>query len=138
MYKNLQKIKKTNYFPEEFKNKQAIYKSYLFANSQEEDLEDDIVFLDKRTFTISNKKYEAYFYKSKPHANSKSYDKDWKLSYVAFQLKETIGVDYYHIETSQDIDETKPIHEVIDISVEKIKLKNRKRVNLVENNYLDY
>jgi hypothetical protein len=85
-----------------------------------------------------NKQYEAYFYKAKPHVNSTSYNKGWAMSFIAFHKKETIGTEVYHQEKNQNIDETKLISQIIDISVEKIKLKKRKRVNLTENNYLDY
>ena len=138
LYKKLNSIKKTSLFPLAYKTKEEIYKSYLFDQNQKQDLKDSIVFIEKREFIISNKKYETYFYKSKPHKNSKSYNKDWKLSFITFLRKEEIGIKAYQEETNNTIDETKPLKEIIDLSVEKIKLKNRKRVNLEENNYLDY
>ncbi|GGF79980.1 TraB/GumN family protein [Wenyingzhuangia marina] len=138
LYKKLENIKRTDIFPKKYKTKEEIYKSYLFKNNQKENLQDTIVFIDKKEFIKSKIPYEVYFYKSKPHINSNSYDKNWKLSYISFKKKEEIGIKHYYKMENKAIDETKPIEKTIEIATEKIKLKDRKRVNLEETNYYGY
>ncbi|MFY0603433.1 MAG: TraB/GumN family protein [Flavobacteriaceae bacterium] len=131
LYTSLDKINRTDLFPKKYKTKKEVYKAILFDNEMNEKLKDSLVFLEIRDFKIATKTYEVYFFKSKPHKNSKSYNKDWKLNYIAFEKKGTqIFVKPYHKETSEKLDETKPIEEILDISIEKIKLEGRKRVNL--------
>lgn len=138
LFKKLEKIKETALFPDEYKTKEEIYKSYLFKGRQRQNLQDSIVFLGTKEFVKSKKTYEVYYYKSKPHPNSNSYNKDWKLNYISFEKKKTIGVDHYYQKTRQSIDETKTIEKVIEIATEKIRLKDRDRVHLDENNSYNY
>ncbi|MGY6649990.1 TraB/GumN family protein [Wenyingzhuangia sp. IMCC45574] len=138
LFKKLNKINKTDIFPKEYKTKEEVYKSYLFKSNKNNGLKDSIAFIGTRDFKLAKTPYEVYFYKSKPHPNSKSYNKDWKLSYIAFKKEATIGVKSYHKKTNQTLDETKEIDKVLDIETEKIRLKNRKRVNLEEDRYPRY
>lgn len=135
LYKKLHEIKRTDIFPKEFRSKEEIYKAILFSEKETKKLKDSLVFIERRDFKVSDKTYEVFFFKTKPHVNSESYNKDWKLNYIAFEKKgKEIFVKYYHKEMGEDLDETKPIDEVLDISVEKIKLKGRERVNLSTSN----
>lgn len=138
LYKELEKIEQTDVFPTEYKTKKEIYKSYLFKKQQKQGLQDSIVFIETREFVKSEKTYEVYYYKSKPHPNSKSYNKDWQLSYITFEKKEKIGVKSYDKKNYQKIDETKTIEKVLEIATEKIRLKDRKRVNLNDTNRYHY
>lgn len=135
LYKKLYKIGRTDIFPKKYHTKQEVYKAILFKDNETKKLKDSLVFIKKKEFKKADKTYEVFFFKTKPHANSNSYNKDWKLRYICFRKKDgEIFVDYYHKATNEELDETKPIDEVLDINVEKIRLKGRERVNLSSNN----
>lgn len=135
LYEKLHKIGRTEVFPKKFHTKQEVYKAILFKDNLVKKLKDSLVFLKRKEFEKGENTYEVYFFKTKPHVNSNSYNKDWKLNYICFKKKgEEIFVDYYHKATNEELDETKPIDEILDISLEKIKLKGRERVNLSSKN----
>ena len=137
LYKKLNKINKTNLFPKEYSSKKEIYKAYLFDTKQEKDLKDSIIYIGKRDFTLHNKKFEGYFYKSKAHENNtKSYNKEWRMNYVIVANEDAmVSLKTSGNFNNQNFDTTKPIDEVMDLLVEKFRLKDRKRVNVSTNNY---
>ena len=49
-----------------------------------------------------------------------------------------INIDYITSKKDERFDITKPTEEVIDLLIEKERLKNRKRVNIKTNNYNNY
>lgn len=131
LYEKLHEINRTDLFPKEYGSKEEIYKALLFKGEHTKQLKDSLVFIEKRNFKVADKAYEVFFYKTKPHKNADVYNKDWKLNYIAFENKKgKVFVKHYHKKKGESLDETKPIAEVLDISVEKIKLKGRDRVNL--------
>lgn len=135
LYKKLHEIDRVDVFPKEYNSKKEIYKALLFSDKQTKKLKDSLVFIKRKEFEKGGKTYEVYFFKTKPHVNSDSYNKDWKLNYICFEKKDgEIFVEYYAKDTAEQLDETKPIDEVLDNNVEKIKLKGRKRVNLSSRN----
>lgn len=135
LYEKLHKIDRTDIFPKEYHTKKEVYKAILFKHSSTKKLKDSLIFIDKKEFKKGTKTYEVFFFKTKPHVNSNSYNKDWKLNYICFEKEgDKILVNYYHKGSNEELDETKPIDEVLDISVEKIKLKGRDRVNLSSKN----
>ncbi len=137
LYKKLRKIDKTTLFPKAYSSKKEIYKALLFSKKQEKDLKDSIVFIAKRNFMIKNDTFEGYFYKSKPHANNtKEYNKDWKMNYIIVKNSEKkINIDFRTSKRKERFETTKPIEEVVDLLIEKERLKNRKRVNIKTNSY---
>ncbi|PQJ80941.1 hypothetical protein BTO18_06920 [Polaribacter porphyrae] len=139
-YKKLHEINKTDLFPKKYNSKKEVYKALLFKSETKKELKDSIVFLDKRDFSISNKKYEGYFYKSKINKNStKTYGKEWKMNYIIVENKENeIVIKPKTLRVKLNLDTTKPISEIIDDIVEENRLKNRKRVNLNPNKYVNY
>lgn len=140
LYKKLHKIDKTNLFPKEYSSKKEVYKSLLFSKKQERDLKDSIVFISKRKFIIKDDTFEGYFFKSKPHANNtKEYNKDWKMNYIIVKNSDKkINIDFITSKKKQGYETTKPIEEVIDLLIEKERLKDRKRVNIKTNSYNNY
>ncbi len=135
LYQKLHAIGRTDIFPKEYHTKQEVYKALLFKYTSTKKLKDSVVFIKKQEFKKGDSTYEVFFFKTKPHVNSDSYDKDWKLNYICFKKEgSTIFVDYYHKGSNEELDETKPIDEVLDITVEKIRLKGRDRVNLSSKN----
>lgn len=140
LYESLDKINRTDLFPSKYASKKEVYKALLFKNRNVKKLKDSILFLGKRDFTISDKKFQAYFYKSKPHENADSYQKDWKLGVYAFKVNEDkeVNVKPYHSEINGFFDETKKLEEIIEENIEKIKLKGRKRVNLAGRRNYNY
>ena len=135
LYKKLHKIGRTDIFPKKYRTKHEIYKAILFKDNETKKLKDTLVFIKRKEFKKGDETYEVFFFKTKPHANSNSYNKDWKLAYICFKKNsDEIFVDYYHKAVSEELDETKPIDEILDINVEKIRLKGRERVNLSTNN----
>ncbi|SDW23382.1 Uncharacterized conserved protein YbaP, TraB family [Lutibacter oricola] len=142
LYKELKEIKKEHLFPSKFKNQQAIATSVLFKNYRDiEKNKDSLEFLEKRTFKISEKNYNIYFYKTKQNNSFNNYNKGWKLNFIAFEIPKNnkIETKYFHKKTGQEIDETKELSELLDNFVEATRLKNRKRVNLKqENNFNSY
>jgi hypothetical protein len=140
LYQKLHKIKKTSIFPKKYASKKEIYKAILFSSSMKKELKDSIVFIDKRDFSVSDKKYEAYFYKSKINKNStQTYGKDWKINYIIVKNEDQIiSVEPIITRKNQNLETTKPIEEVIDDLVEENRLKKRKRVSLNSNRYNNY
>jgi uncharacterized protein YbaP (TraB family) len=140
LYKKLHKIDKTNLFPKEYSSKKEVYKSLLFSKKQEKDLNDSIVFISKRKFIIKDDTFEGYFFKSKPHANNtKEYNKDWKMNYIIVKNSDKkINIDFITSKKKQGYETTKSIEEVIDLLIEKERLKDRKRVNIKTNSYNNY
>ena len=140
LYKKLHKINKVKLFPKEYNSKKEIYKALLFSKKQEKDLKDSIVFISKREFNILNDTFEGYFFKSKPHTNNtKEYNKDWKMNYIIVKNSdEKINIDFTTSKKGERFDTTKPIEEVIDLLIEKERLKDRKRVNIKTNSYNNY
>jgi uncharacterized protein YbaP (TraB family) len=135
LYKKLHKIDRVDLFPKEFNSKKEIYKALLFSNNRTKKLKDSLVFLEVRDFKFSEKEYEAFFFKTKPHKNANAYDKDWSLNYIVFEKnKGKVFVEHYERKLNERLDETKPLEEVLDVCIEKIRLKHRKRVNLNSNN----
>jgi len=138
LYKKLSKIKKTNLFPKKYSNREWLFKSVLVESGAFKEKKDSIVFIDKKDFKIGKKRYEAYFYKDRKIDLSDTYDKEWKLNYVAFEKEkddELTLANEHNYETSLKLDETKEIEKILSIEIEKMVLKKRKRVNLSENNY---
>ncbi|QNM86964.1 TraB/GumN family protein [Polaribacter pectinis] len=137
LYKKLEKINKQNLFSKEFKTKDNIYKSLLFGYNNSQKIKDSIVFVEVRKFEFLSKKYEAYFFKSKPEKNDNSYRaEEWKLNVIVFKdINNLISTKPVYIQKNENIDETKPIKEVIDQNLEKILLNNRKRVDVSEANF---
>jgi hypothetical protein len=137
LYSKLHEINKTSFYPKKYNSKNEIYKAILFKSAVKPKLKDSIVFLDKRDFKISDKKFEAYFFKSKINKNStKTYGKDWAMNYIIFENNgNEIMVNPILEKTNQNLDITKPIEEIINDLVEENRLKRRKRVNLNSNNY---
>ncbi len=133
LYQKLKEIKKQNYFPKRYLEKEKIYKSLLFKRNSTVENKDSIVFLKKRSFDLHAKKYEAFFFKSKPDESINSYrDKDWKLSFIIFEDKaNTISSEPVYKSREKVIDETKTIEDIIDRSLEKVLLSNRKRAGRV-------
>ncbi|MFK8061439.1 MAG: TraB/GumN family protein [Polaribacter sp.] len=136
-YEKLFKINKTALLPKEYTKKEEVYKAILFKRNKKKELNDSIVFLGKKDFSISDKKYEMYFYKSKIHKNSsQTYGKDWKMNYIiVHNIDDKISIKPITERKNENLDATKPIEEVIENLVEKNRLKRRKRVNLNSNKY---
>lgn len=137
LYSKLHKIKKTSFYPKKYSTKKEIYKAILFKSAVKPKLKDSIVFLDKRDFKISDKKYEAYFFKSKKNKNNTQANrKDWKMNYIIFENNENkISIEPILERSNKNLDTTKPIKEIINDLVEENRLKSRRRVNLNSNNY---
>lgn len=140
LYKKLHKINRTNLFPKEYSSKKEIYKALLFSKEQDKDLKDSIVFLGKREFKISKENFEGYFFKSKPHVNnSDSYNKDWKLSYIIVkETKDKINIKPTTTLSNQNFETTKSTEELLDLLIEKERLKGRKRVNVNTNGFNNF
>ena len=140
LYKKLHKINKISIFPKKYTSKKEVYKAILFSSSIKQELKDSIVFIDKRRFSVSNKEYEGYFYKSKINKNSTlTYGKDWKINYIIVENKKNrISVETIVTRKNQNLETTKPVEEVIGDLIEENRLKKRKRVNLNSNRYNNY
>ena len=140
LYKKLHKINKTTLFPKQYNTKKEIYKAILFKRNIKKELNDSIVFIDKREFTVSKTNFEAFFYKSKINKNStQTYGKDWKINYIIVKKdKDKISVDSAITKTNLNLELTRPIEEVIDDFVEENRLKKRKRVNIKTNRFNSY
>ncbi len=137
LYMKLKAIKKQNFFPEKEATKENIYKSFLFSTNDLKKTKDSITLIKVKNFELYNKRYEAYFYKSKAEPSTNSYrKKDWKLNVIAFERKnKEIFVDPVYTIKGETIDETKTIDEVINLNLEKILLFNRKRANVSSYDY---
>lgn len=140
LFSELHKIKRTKFYPEKYKSKKDIYKSLLFKSNFKKELKDTIVYLGNRDFKVNNTSYESYFYKSKPHKNSKNnYNRKWKINYVIVKSDSNkIVTKFARIRKNVLLELTKSIDEVIDEKVEEFSLKDRKRVNLNSRNYGGY
>ncbi len=133
LYQKLKEINKQNSFPKEYLNKEKIYKSLLFKRNSTIENKDSIVFIDKKSFDLHNKKYEAFFFKSKAEEKKDSYrSKDWKLSFIIFEDEvNSISSEFVYKSREEVIDETKTIEDIIERSLEKVLLSNRKRAGRV-------
>ena len=137
LYQKLEKINKQYLFSKAYKTKENIYKSLLFGYKKSQKIKDSIVFIDVREFEFSSKKYEAYFFKSKEEKTENSYNTvEWKLNVIVLRDKDdVISTVPVYIQKDENIDETKPIKEIIDQNLEKILLNNRKRVDVADDSY---
>ncbi len=139
-YRMLKSMDRLDIFPKEYREQEALVRSALLQDSDYEvKKKDSIVFLEKRTFSITDKNYELFFYKTKKNHSDSYYeeDKDWKLHYMAVEKKEPdeISLKTYDYDTDQYIDETKTMDEVMDDVIEGMVLKYRKRVRIKNYDY---
>jgi uncharacterized protein YbaP (TraB family) len=140
LYKKLNEIERVDKFPKIYLDKEYLYKSVMMKESYGLDKEkDSIIFVERRTFEIGKDNYEAFYYKSRKKDISEAYDKKWKLNYIVYRIndKKIILEKPFKVDINNNIDETKPLKDIIDVNIEKMVLKRRKRVNLSDrNNYL--
>jgi uncharacterized protein YbaP (TraB family) len=142
LYKELEKIKRTNLFPSAYKKQQLIAESLLFNKRfSKEESKDSLTFIEKQEISISKKEYEIFLFKTKKYNSyNPSKENPWKLNFIVFEKKKNgaIQTNVYEKKSNQKIDETKQLAEIIDNYIEEIKLRNRKRVNLENNDYSGY
>ncbi|MEE9348842.1 MAG: TraB/GumN family protein, partial [Flavobacteriaceae bacterium] len=85
LYKMLSKHGNIKHFPKKFATKERLYKSSLILRGAFNKTKDSIVYINSREFKIGKKEYDAYFFKHRKKDLSDSYDKKWKLDYIAFE-----------------------------------------------------
>ncbi|MFY0629223.1 MAG: TraB/GumN family protein [Flavobacteriaceae bacterium] len=127
LFKEFSKIGKTNLLPKKYNTKEKIYESLILYTTYYREKNDSIIFLGKKDLKIKDKEYEVFFYKRNKNLNYSN----WNLHFAAF-LKEgaKIQKEYYIKLPSVKIDKTDSLDDVFKLNLEKIRLKNRNRVNL--------
>lgn len=135
LFTRLKEIGRLDVLPKEFLTKEKIYEAIILKNEGLKD-KDSILFIGSRNITIKGKAHEAYFFKVKSAMYSYAKPK-WTLHFAAFKKEEEeIQPKAIYTRGKQYIDETESLEDQLKIHLEKIRLKDRKRVDLsVKRNY---
>ena len=112
LYDDLEKMKKTDKFPHQYKNQLAISKGVLIKMLNSYDKIDTLIFLDKLPVTYDHKKGFVYFFKYKRMHD----DVVWQLASVGPQPEKSdvIDVENDDFTTTDDdrkLDNDKPVKE---------------------------
>ena len=112
LYEDLEKMKKTDRFPRQFKNQPAITKSLLTKTLTNYDKIDTIIYLDKLPVLYEHKKGYVYFYKYKRMRD----DVAWQLASVGLQPEKADAIDvqnddFTSAEENRKLETDKPIKE---------------------------
>jgi len=112
LYDDLEKMKKADRFPRQFKNQPAITKSLLTKTLTNYDKIDTLIFLDKLPVSYEHKKGYVYFYKYKRMRD----DVAWQLASVGLQPEKADAVDvqnddFTSAEENRKLETDKPVKE---------------------------
>lgn len=126
LYNELKKIKKETRIPAAYRSQDSLTVSLLYKNVQYDSNRHKHQFIKKQKISLSDKSYWGYIYKIKHEG---SYDSEWKLALVAIiQNEKPVGEVAYT--TEQDFSSSKMLDEQIDKLVEEMKLKDRPRASV--------
>lgn len=136
----IHKLKKKNLLPQVFKTEKFQLKyaqSELFSSVYGDYDEDKISFLKKEELILNNKSLDVYFFKVKDNDGYSNSKAEW-LYYIAFKKdKKIISVEpYFTFDTkNSSLKGTKSEDELIKEALDKIRYKDRKRLQGASNNY---
>ncbi|MEQ6124762.1 TraB/GumN family protein [Pseudotenacibaculum sp. MALMAid0570] len=129
LFTRLKKANRLDALPSQYLTKEKIYESRILKNVKMKE-KDSVIFVGRRDVKIKEKDYEVFFYKVK--ASKYRYSKPkWELHYAAFKKEgDKIQSKTVYSRNNQYIDKTEPLEEQLKIHLEKIRLKDRKRVEV--------
>ena len=136
----IHKLKKKNLLPEVFKTEDFQLKyaqSELFSTVYGDYEEDKISFLKKEELIIKNKTFDVYFFKVKDNDGYSNSKTEW-LYYIAFKKNgnEMSVEPYYTLDSKNNsLKGTKTEDELVKEALDKIRYKDRRRLQGVSNNY---
>jgi hypothetical protein len=142
LYRRLEKIGEENKFPSKYANQKSIAESILFGDSYTYDKKTDtIVFIENRNVKINKDNISIYLFKTKKIKQQKNYDRDrWNMHIIAFKKDKNHKIisNTFFEETDIEIKETETLEEQLEVAVQRVLWKNRKRVSFESNNNLFY
>lgn len=111
LYEDLDKMKKADRFPRQYKNQLAISRSLLTKSLSGYDKIDTLVYIDKLPVTCEDKKGYVYFFKYKRMRD----DVAWQLASVGMQPEKSdaIDIDNNNFTSNEDrkLENDKPVRE---------------------------
>jgi len=137
------KLKAKKSLPEDFKTesfRQKYAQSELFSSAYEALDQDKISFFKKEELIVKKKMISTYFFKVKDKEQYSNSNTEW-LYYIAFENDgETIDIEPYFIMDAKSVSlkGTKTEDELIKEALDKIRYKERKRLQGVSNSHNFY
>ena len=133
LYRILERINEESKFPSKYANQKSLAESILFGNEYTYDKKTDtLIFIEKRSVKINKDDISIYLFKTKKIKQQTSYDRDrWNMHVIAFEKKEDkqLVSSAYFQETDIEIKETETLEEQVDVAVQRVLWKDRKRVS---------
>ena len=124
LFNTLERIKKSNLFPEAYTNKRSLAEANIFELKQFNKQQDSILFVKQQAMAYRGKQYTGYYFKTR---NNLDYDTNFKMHLIVFEKSKALTTKPYYTNKGLRIEDIDTEEDALNYVTEAFLLKDRKR-----------
>ncbi len=131
LFNKLQRIKKLNLFPAEYRNERYLAESILYDSGQFNITRDSLQYLEKRNLIYRGKNFTGYYFKTR---SNEDYDNNFNMKLVVFEKSKGLTTKPFYKNEGMRIEDTDTDAEAMEFVTEEFLLKDRSRAEVYRPN----